>query len=603
MEMKRKILINIMILACVFALASCRNISAQDFGPEDIVNILEVVMSKNDFVPETDAEPAGAAESAQPETEESIEETDETKETKETKETPEETAKPEPTIGTTAPPPTTERETEPVTVLPPETTTQQNPYYETGEATIINIRDIFPEAPKKFWEIAYPESVPMLESFKKNIKNLAGFSARDFKGFSFYIATTESKLFTPFYGGGMLSDARRYRTEIVETECNAQMITLDKPKASILEDIRLSVQADEVYSDILCVPFDIQSALIQSGFAMNLKKIPFLNINAEYYSASATEAFTINGNIFGLVSDLVFDPSNIYAVFYNRTLLNKYNLKSPLEIYKNGAWNWDSMFSVSKELAAAAADFDNADAPYSVGLDKENGDVINGLFISSGNKYFMKRDYTYPVMNFSNDKTVKLIEALADIFSPPAESGIRNFLENGSEVQEKAFAKGNILFSVSKLEMLPDITDSKFDWGLLPVPSTETDRASRFSFTGSDALCISILQSARNTEACGIVIGALSAASHGGLKDIYVKEQMTFHLRDVDSVGILRDIVGSIAFNQYNAFVSVPEIYGATVGVIKDSAEKKVDFSERYQKGRTDLNEFFAGAPPFLRRS
>lgn len=590
--MKKKIFINIIILACVFALFSCRNISAQDFGPDDIVNIWEVVMSKNDFVPEPDTEPTGFEQSPQPETSKS-------EETSETNTEPSSGSTPPPTTATA--PAATERGTEPATA-PPAETTAPNPYYETGEATIINIRDIFPEAPEKFWEIAYPESVPMLDSFKKNIKNLAGFSARDFGGFSFYIATTESKLFTPFYGGGMLSDARRYRTEIVETECNARIIILE-PKDSILEDIKLSVLADEVYSDVLCVPFDIQSALIQNGFAMNLKKIPFLNVNAEYYSASATEAFTINGNIFGLVSDLTFDPSKVYAVFYNRTLLNKYNLDSPLEVYKNGAWNWDAMFAASKEFSAAAADFDNADALYSIGLDKENGDVINGLFISSGNKYFAKRDYTYPVMNFANDKTVKLIEAISNIFSPPAESGIKNFLEGGDEVQKKAFAGGGVLFSIGKLGMLPDITDSKFDWGLLPVPSADTDYASRFSFTGSDALCISILQSARNTEACGIVIGALSAASHKGLKDIYVKEQMTFHLRDVDSVGILRDIVGSMAFNQYNAFVGIPEIYGATVGVIKDAAEKKADFSERYENGKTALNEFFADAPPFLRRS
>ena len=593
-----------MVLGCLAALWSCRNISAQDFGPDDIVNILEVVMSKEALLPQPDTQPAGPEETWEPSETEETEETETVSQTELPQTSSERVTEPKSEPAASAPPETAEPETaepatEPATEKPAETT---SPYYETGEATMINIRDIYPEAPEKFWNVAYPESVPMLESFKKSIKNLAGFSARNLKGSSFYIATTESKLFTPFYGGGALSDARRYRTELVEAECNARIIILERPKETILQDVKNAMQADEFYADILCVPFDVQSRLIQSGFAMNLKKIPFLNLNKEYYNASATEAFTINGNIFGTVSDLTFDPSIIYAAFYNRSLVKKYDLTSPLAIYKDGAWNWDAMFSVSKELAAAAADLDGARL-YSIGLDGDGDDVVNGLFMASGNKYFTKRDYSYPIMNFANDKTMKLVEALSAILSPPEESGMESFLEGGNAAQAKAFEGGNMLFSISRLEMLPDITDSKFDWGILPVPSTDTNYGSRFSFTGGEALCISVLRGARNTEACGIVTGALSAASHRHLGDIYVKDQMTFHLRDVDSVGILGEIIGSVSFNQYNAFMAMPEIYDATVGVIKDAANKKADFSERYEKGRTALNEFFAGSPPFLGRS
>ncbi|MCL1793883.1 MAG: hypothetical protein FWG34_08435 [Oscillospiraceae bacterium] len=593
--MMKKAISMILILACAPVLFSCRNISAQDFGPDDIVNIIEVILKKDDRAPEAETEPAGTEET------EETEKTEEIAKTGESGENPQSEISGNSEESEASAQQTTETATEKTSEEPtkPEETT--NPHYEKGEATIINIRDIFPEAPEKFWEIAYPESVPLLDSAKKSIKNLAGFSARDFKGFSFYIATTDSKLFTPFYGGGALSDARRYRTEIVEAECNAQIITLEKPKETMVQNIKLAAQADDFYSDILCVPFDVQSDLILNGLVVNLKKVPFLNINAEHFNASATEAFTVNGNIFGLVSDLTFDPATVYAVFYNRTLAAKYNLAGPLAIYKDGAWNWDAMFSVSKEFAAAAADLDGGRL-YSIGLDGESDDVANGLFVTSGNKYFTKRDYSYPIMNYANDKTMTLIQALSEILAPPKESGVENYLNGGKAAQKRAFSSGNMLFSISRLEMLPDITDSKFDWGLLPVPSTDSNYAGRFSFAGSDALCISALQTARNTEACGIMIGALSTASHMMLKDIYVKDQMTFHLRDVDSVGILGEILENITFNQYNAFMTVPEIRDATVRVIRDAASKKRDFSDGYEISKAALNKFFASSPPFLGR-
>jgi len=594
----KKILLSIgLVLPCILLFCSCRNISAQDFGPDDIVNILEVVMSKEGNVPETSdpTEPDGSEEPTEP-----IIEPEEPEETTAPRETETETVPTE--SSTPPPPPTTAPPTQPTSEKPEGTT---NPYYEAGGATLINIRDIFPEAPEKFWNIAYPESVPMLDSLKKSIKNLAGFSVRNFRGFSFYIATTAPQLFTPDYGGGALSDARRYRTELVETECNTQIKIIEMPRGAtaIVEEVRRYMQADEIYSDILCVPFGVQSRLIQEGYAVNLKKIPFLNLNADYFNATATEAFTINGNVFGLASDLTFDPSTMYAMFYNKNLVGKYNLTSPLAVYKNGGWNWDAVFALSKELAAARADLDGAAPVYSLGFDKENGDVINGLFVASGNKYFIKRDYGYPIMNFSNDKTARLVEALANIFSPPEGSGVENFLSGGDAAQKRAFAGGNVLFSVARLEMLPDITDSKFDWGILPVPSPETNYGSLLSFASSDALCISILKTTRNAEACGIAIGALSVASHGHLGEIYTREQMTFHLRDVDSVVILGEIVGRLAFNQYNAFVTVPEITGATVGTLKDAANKKGAFSDLYEKNKKSLNDFFAGSPPFLLRS
>ncbi|MCL2158688.1 MAG: extracellular solute-binding protein, partial [Oscillospiraceae bacterium] len=481
-------------------------------------------------------------------------------------------------------------------------TDDEPPGYEPV-ATVINVRDVFPDAPEKFWDIQYPESVPMLDSLKKSINNLAGFSARDLKGRSFYIATTEPALFTPIYSGSMFSDARRYRTEIVDAECNTQITTIEKSRDEIVQDIIRSIQTDEFFADILCLPFDIQSELIVSGVLMNLKKTPFLNANAEYYNASATEAFTVNGNIFALVSDLTFDPSTVYAVFYNKSLLKQHEIKSPLVAYKNGAWNYDAMFAAAKELAAATADLNSEAGPvYSIGFDRENDDLTNGLFVASGNKYFTKRDYSYPVLNYANDKASKLIEAVQKIFAPEPESGIEAFFGRGEEAQNAEFFSGNVLFSFAKLDIIPDITDMGFDWGILPVPSLDGKYESGFSFADSNALCISVLKGAPNSEACGIVVSSLSAASHRQLKDIYKKEQMTFYLRDVDSVVILGDIISNMSFNQYSAYSSIPEIYRATVGTLKSAANKNGEFLDIYEGSRSALNDFFSSAPSFFAR-
>jgi len=590
---------------------ACQNISAQDFGPDDIVNILEVILNKENYATNeknADDDYADATESTDnaeypTEPSEDISQTDNQNPT-EPPEISDTDITTEPAENLTEP----EEKTEPGDTGQTEDT-PSNIYHNAGAVTGINILNVFLDAPEKFRGIVYPETVPMVDSLKKNIKELADFSPRKFSYMSFYIATTDAKLFKPYYGGGMLSDARRYRTEIVEVECNIDIMPpLEKSKETIVNDLRIAMQADDYYSDILCVPFDVQSELVKYGLLMNLKKIPFLNVHADYYNASATDAFTVNGNIFGLVSDLTFDPSDIYAVFYNRNLIKEYNLTDPVDIYKNGEWDYGGMFYISKELTAAAADLNNGAGPvYSIGIDKDDDDIINGLFISSGSKYFTARPYNSPVMSFAGEKTVKFIDSVSKMFSPSGESGMNNFFNSGESAQKDAFTNGNILFSMLQLDIIPDITNSAFDWGILPVPGltggyeSATERVLH-SFVNRNAMCISIPHGTRNAEACGIVISALSSVSHQQLKDIYVIEQMRFHLRDVDSVKILGDIINNIEFNQYHAFSTMPEIYMSTAGILKDAVNKRIDFIGTYEDNRTMLNEYFRNSDFFNRR-
>ena len=589
------------ILFCIcfscLTLCSCENITLRDFGVNDIANILDALIKRD-----ADETPSGETYDIYDIGEDFTGPDGNPIETGENQTEIPGTSPEDPTdtitidVPPTEPPTEQNEQTEPETTAPIIETTRgpaDGGAFIASSGATIEVKNVFSDVPDKFKAVPYPESLgmTMADSLKRSIRNLANFSSKDFSGMTFYLGTTDAMLFTPDYGGGVLSDARRYRTKLVDAECNAVITSIEKPKETILDEIQLKINAGDYFSDILCVPFNIQCELIKRGLLMNLNKIPFLNLKAEYYNASATEALTLNGNIFGLVSDLTFNPSNIYAVFYNKTLVKEYHIGNPLEMYKNGNWTHEGMLAVAKELTAAVNDL-NGDSRWSIGFDKENNDLINGLFISSGNKYFLKRDYALPALNFANEKTLKLIDIISKIIAPPDESGMANYFTAGEWNQNKAFENGNVLFSILKLNVIPDISDINFDWGILPVPALSPEE-SRFSFTDSGAMCVSILKGARNTEACGFITNALSMASYKQLQDIYVGEQMMYRLRDVDSVKTLREIVNSVAFNQYTAFSTVPEFYVSTVGTLKDAANKKGEFKDLYVGNRNILYEFF----------
>ncbi|MCL2773861.1 MAG: hypothetical protein FWD71_10975 [Oscillospiraceae bacterium] len=465
---------------------------------------------------------------------------------------------------------------------------------------VLDPKTVFPDIPARFSTIPFLSTLQMTDTLKQNIKNLDSFATKDFGGNWFNILTTNAGLFTPSYGGGALSDARYYRTAIVQKACGVQLAVTPYSKDLIADYIEQEINAGDYFADIICVPLDVQSALMQKGLLVDMKKIPFINLNADYYNQSAVQSFNVNSNIYGLVSDAAFDPSNIYAMFYNKSLIKQYNLNSPADLYNNGKWTYDGMFEISKSLAAAVANLNEpgvSNSSYSIGFNKDDSDIINGLFISSGNKYFTQPNGGSPALNFDNDTTQKLIDAMANIFAPSYSSGMSNYLDADENNQKSAFENGEVLFSIAKLDIMPDITNSNFDWGILPMPSFDGTNANTdgniLSFTDSGAMCISVLKGSKSTETSGIVTEALSMSSYKFLKEMYIRDQMLYTLRDVDSVKFLNDIVNGATFSQYNAFSTVDTIYNATVGVLKNAANKNGDFADLYASAKQNIDDFF----------
>lgn len=587
------------------SLYSCTNINYRDFGVNDVGNIVGFLLmgTKGEEIKEikeTDeyndntenaitGDLTNPVNYIDPENSENSQTPNENTDITEITQTP--TVPPEPA------------ETEPPT--PSETTELTESIAETTTAApeFVRLGDVFRDAPSKFESLGFPSSLQMTDTFKTNLKNLDSFLTKDFENNFFYVMTTEPKFFKPSnYGGGILSDTRLYRTQLIAKAYNVNLGVIAPPRDDIIPLIERKANAGEYTADIICAPLDIQARLIQKGLLVNLKKIPFVNLNAEYYNQSAAEAFSVNNNIYGVVSDVTFEPANIYAMFYNRSLIKKYNLESPADFYNNGEWTYDNMFSLVKSFTAAASDVNNPAETelYGIGFNKENNDIINGLFISSGNKYFTKRNYDFPYLSFSNDKTLKIIDALTHLFSPQSENGMLNYLYADDENQRNTFESGKVLFSIGKLDILPDITDIDFDWGILPVPTAD-GKITGLSFTSRDAMSISVLKSAQNSEMSGVMTEALAMLSYKYIRELYVQEQMLHSLRNVDSVNTLSEIIYGETFNQYSVFSTADEIYNATVGILKTTANRNGAFEDLYERNSTALNDFFRNAKYFER--
>ena len=397
----------------------------------------------------------------------------------------------------------------------------------------------FPDMPDTFKYVPYPDTVSMNDSLKKAINNLDSLLKKNFGGSDFYVATSNPELITPMLGGGNLSDARHYRTRLVETAYNINVQSIFYNRNDIYTTISNSVKAGDYISDIVCAPLDVQSLFIQTGILINLRKMPFMNLNAGHYNKSSVLANTLNGEIYGCTSDFLFDPSKIYAVFYNKNLLKNCGLENLDDLYDNENWTYDYMLELCKILATnvdtAANDL------FSIGLSIENNDVLNGTYLPAG--------FSSPFSVAYADIEWKLGDVFARITTN--RDSISPLISNDDTAQRNAFSQGSVLFAIMTLDVIPEITDSAFDWGVLPIPAIKVNDSHIYpslAFTKNSALFISILKGARNTEKCGIITEAFSIASHEYMREMYVSDLMTYNLRDMTSVNMLDKIVNNVKY-------------------------------------------------------
>lgn len=63
----------------------------------------------------------------------------------------------------------------------------------------------------------------------------------------------------------------------------------------------------------------------------------YVDVNDSFWNSSVTKAFTFGGVPYAVGVD-----ATPVVIYYNKTLFENYSVKSPMDYYKEGNWNWDT---------------------------------------------------------------------------------------------------------------------------------------------------------------------------------------------------------------------------------------------------------------------
>ncbi len=412
------------------------------------------------------------------------------------------------------------------------------------------------------------------ENHKATAENyLSNLPVGDFDGAVFFITTPSASYIDPDTTDTNVTRMIWERNRDIESRYNISLLTSVRNADTILTEIKQAVASDSYYTDLMMTPLYLTGQFRIADVLMNLRSMPFLDLDAPYFNRESVSMTTAGYKTYGIAGHANLSPDAFSAVFFNRDLLTEADMALPYGDVISGTWTWDKFFTYT----AAMADVNgtNGTPVTTVGVQRNASRLADLIFISCGNQYVKAEKRTTPKIAFTAEGAAFAVETAHKILTAPTA-----VVDEGADVLSN-FAEGNVLFFVDYLSAMSRLTDASANWGILPLPTEEAGAEYRTLLSNSE-LIFTVPANHTNAEMASVVLSALNAGSYGYLYDEYVTYGMANLLRDNDSVNMLDLILDTAAFDFALAFGnSYPDVAAGTYGLIRETARTN-DLAARF---------------------
>ena len=423
--------------------------------------------------------------------------------------------------------------------------------------------------------MAPPPEVTQIDYAEIISDNLEDAPDKDYGGATFKIVTPDPTIFDPGSGLDFLSEAVSERNRLVGEKHSVSIITTVVEYDNLFNEVSTSVKAGMYFSDLLMLPQHEIGSFAASGLLLNLGMMAELDYSGDYLNKSSIEACAGGTEAYALAGYASLHPYSLSAVYFNKELCKAggYDMYS---LVRSGEWTWDKFFEVSSVSASVDGHFS-----WGTSLGDE---VYDAVFFSGGHKMVNSGRLIQPTLGFDAESTVWITDVLKKLYADPAA------LRSSEEALSK-FADGSGYFLIDSLSVMPNLSGSAAEWGILPLPkSPETDNYTTLS--DKNSLMFTCPASVATPDKSAHILMSLNAASKDSLREAYISFFQYNYLRDNDSANMLEVILESAVYNfPYTYGTFHPDIANATYELIRECAMPDVDMGTliNQRKGRMDF--------------
>ena len=276
--------------------------------------------------------------------------------------------------------------------------------------------------------------------------------------------------------GDVVNDAIYDRNRTVEERLNLTLTYTLIPgnnsnRGTWTKTVSQSTLAGDGANDIVAGYSMCGATLANKRLLTDLMELDYLNFDKPWWPDSLIREATCGGKLYFCSGDIsTYMIYYLFATFFNKTLVQNYDIENPYELVRNGQWTLDKLISISTDVYSDINGDGKKDAGDQFGY-ATHCVWADSLFFAADLRTTETGSDGIPVLSqkFGGEKTQALLTTLIDMF---ASNGmflglngddydvVRNqFLENRS-----MFITTQVCFANSYLR------HSDVEYGILPLP-------------------------------------------------------------------------------------------------------------------------------------
>ncbi len=398
------------------------------------------------------------------------------------------------------------------------------------------------------------------EQYKKAAASyLAALPEADFENESFLIAAPRTDVLRPEESSTVYSAAKYERNQQIEERYNIHLIASAVPEADYAETVRLSVQADEYFADLLMLPQYSIGAFVANNLLLNINSMPLFYKDMPFFDKTSAEAASIGNQTYAIAGPASFEESLQTVMFFNRDLFTENALPLPYDDVYAGTWTWDRFFEICASVSAINA---TAETPYASYAMQYTTDTLPASVCYACDEKMIRKESSLPTLAFG-ETTERVLSVLRALYGETnahtdADSGINRFYT------------GQSLFLLDRLYVMTWMTNGKENWGILPLPKADAAQSGYVTLASPDTLFFGVQRNTSDVMRTSVILSALNAASYGVISDAYLNDALHTTLRDNDSANMLEILTNGRTYDfAYSFGWTDSTLAGATFAGLK----------------------------------
>ncbi len=382
----------------------------------------------------------------------------------------------------------------------------------------------------------------------------------------------------------LVSDAVIKRNYGVEESCNVKLKPVDIPgtwadKDSFMNTITASVLAgDDTYQLIAGYNAYI-TTLVTQDCLYNLYDTA-MDFTKPWWYAGYNDNVSLFGKLYFALGDASLTMwENCEVVFFNKNLMENYDLTSPYTLVDEDKWDFDTLRAYANTVSADVNNDSTWDETDTWGMLLYNKRDFPVYF---ENPFCKKDENGKPYISLFSEGLTNMYEKVYRFYQ--VEHGAHQFQP---DVNQQIFSEDRALLYQAPLRYAALFRDNESDFGIVPFPKCNPGQSRYYTTVLDKTSVFSIPASAQEPAFCAAVLDELCRQSadtvvpryyEQTLKDKYSRDPETAGMLDIvrDSIWFDCGFVYSVSLNYLGAFLDVLD--SDTQGVASAYAEKEQSY-------------------------